>query len=97
MKYEEEAIQFYENVNAELKRQRKTQVEMCENIGIPLASFRVKISNHNVINIFDGLKIARFLGVSVGYLVDGVDCAPDSGEIEKLKDKIKRIETICKE
>lgn len=94
------ALNFWNRVNELLKEQKKTQVAMCEELKMSLASLRNKISVQSAPSVFIAYKIARYLNTSVEYLVDGlngVDCAPDSGEVEKLRDKIKRIETICKE
>lgn len=99
-KNEELTIIFYDNLQNELKKQRKTQVELCEFCGFSLNSFRTKISLKSAPNIFDGVKIARFLNVPIEYLISGINSdntAPSLAEIEKLKNKISRIIEICSE
>ena len=87
------AFDFWNRVNNLLKQQKKTQVQMCEALNMSLASLRNKISVQSAPSVFNAFSIAQYLNTSVEYLVTG----KDSPGIEKLKDKLKRIETICKE
>ena len=89
---------FWNRVTTELKRQKKTQIELCNFCNFSLNSFRVKISQQNAPSVFAAYQIAQFLNTTVEYLVSG-EYSTDSNNLEllSLKDKINRIETICKE
>ena len=94
------AFNFWNRVNELLRIQKKTQVKMCNDLNMSLASLRNKISVQSAPSVFNAYEIAKYLNTTVEYLVSGINSdntAPDSGEVEKLRDKIKRIETICKE
>ena len=86
---------FYLRMNNELKRQGKTQVELCENCNMSLGSLRSRISQNNAPNLFDAYKIADFLNVSVEYLITGHETQAKSPAIEKMKTALNEIMLIC--
>lgn len=79
-----EKLNFWINVNKELKKQNKTQVELCKDCGLSLNSIRNRISVNSIPNIIDAHKIARFLNVSLEYLITGEDSG-NTGDIYKEK------------
>lgn len=91
---------FWERVNSELKKQKKTQREMCQTCNISVGSLRTRISVGNAPNLFFAYKIANYLNVTLEYLITGKTDDntnfPDP-EITLLKDKLNRIESICRE
>ena len=100
MDNEKEIIAFWLRVNQLIKESKTTQENIASLCSIPVQTFRGWINKKILPNVSQGFKIARALNTSLEYLLDGVtirDSVPDFGEIEKLRDKIKRIENICKE
>lgn len=99
MENEKEIVNFWLRVNQLIKENKTTQENIAFNCSIPVQTFRGWINKKILPNVSQGFRIAKALNTSIDFLIDGVEVstAPDSGEIEKLKDKIKRIETICKE
>lgn len=86
---------FYTRMNKELKRQGKTQVELCKSCNMSVGSLRTRISQNNAPNIFDAYKIADFLNVSLEYLVSGHETQAQSVELEKAKTALHEIMLIC--
>lgn len=97
MENEKEIVNFWLRVNQLIKENKTTQENIASLCSIPVQTFRGWINKKILPNVLQGYKISKALNTSLDYLLDGVNIAPDSGEIEKLRDKIKRIETICKE
>ena len=82
---------FWERVNKELRRQGKTQIELCESQGLSASGLRSRISHNATPNIIDAQKIADFLQCSLQWLVSG----QEKGDVQELKDALARIRTEC--
>ncbi len=90
-----EKLEFWVNVNNELKRQNKTQIEMCEYCHFSLSSIRNRISLNSVPNVIDAFKIADFLHVSLEYLITGHETQAKNIDLEKMQDALNEILQIC--
>lgn len=71
---------YWNNVKNELTRQKKTQIELADKIGLSIGTLRNKI-NLNALPTFEtAIKISEFLNVSMEYLLYGTDSNGLSGE-----------------
>lgn len=71
---------FVERVLNELEYQGKTKSELADYCGLTRSAFSMWITRNSIPSADVALKVARFLNVSVEYLIDGVEkdqCAAD--------------------
>ena len=62
---------FWEMVKIMLKENKMTQIQAAAACGVSVRTFRNWIYRNLYPTIVDGYQLARFLGVSVEYLVTG--------------------------
>ena len=71
MSTEEEISVVYERIKNLCKEKGVTQIEMCNACGMNIQSHRGRITRNIAPDVFDTVKIAQFLNVSVEYLITG--------------------------
>ena len=71
MSTEEEISVVYERIKNLCKEKGVTQIEMCNTCGMNIQSHRGRITRNIAPDVFDTVKIAQFLNVSVEYLITG--------------------------
>ncbi len=71
MSTEEEITAVYDRIKAICKEKGVTQTEMCNACGMNIQSHRGRITKCVAPDVFDTVKIAQFLNVSVEYLITG--------------------------
>ncbi len=64
---------FVERVLNELEYQGKTKSELADYCGLTRSAFSMWITRNSIPSADVALKVARFLNVSVEYLIDGVE------------------------
>lgn len=64
---------FVERVLNELEYQGKTKSELADYCGLTRSAFSMWITRNSIPAADTALKVARFLNVSVEYLIDGVE------------------------
>ena len=91
---EEKIAAVYDRIKNLCKTKGISQIELCNICNINLHSHRGRITRNIAPDVFDTLKIARFLGTSVEYLVTGEDTNPLADENSRLKNKIQKAREI---
>ena len=82
-------MNFWERVDSELKYLGKTRKELANAVGIDSANISFGIKRNSIPYADTAVKVARFLGVSLEYLLDMSEPAnlnstnPQISEIEK--------------
>jgi transcriptional regulator with XRE-family HTH domain len=89
---------FWGRVKTLIKKKGVTQSEAAKACGIPPETFRGWMSKHIIPTVFSAYDIARYLGVSLEYLVQGrgTDRVSKTAEevivlLNKAEDKLNRI------
>lgn len=78
---------YWENVKKELNKQKKSQIELAENIGLSIGTLRNKINLNTLPTFETAIKISEFLNCSVEYLLFGSESnAFSNEEISLIKD-----------
>ena len=80
---------FWAIVKYRLKKNKQTQIEAAAVCGVSVRTFRNWIYKNLFPAIVDGYRLARFLGVSVEYLVTGKE--------KDTKTKIDSARSLLKE
>lgn len=78
------SLAFWENVNKEIKRQNTTQEWVSKKSDISYMTFKGWISKDVFPRALDAVKIAKSLGVTVEYLVNGSDESRNYSDIRLL-------------
>ena len=96
-KREPEAAGFWHRVKELLlKDQSKTIPGLCAACGYNVQGFRNCVTKGSEPGVIRARKIAEYLNTSLEYLVTG-NKEDARLELKKLRDKLARIESICKE
>ena len=82
---------FLENLKDELSYQDLTQKELAERTGISVNTIRGWFSKDLVPDVFNAVKIAQTLNVSVEYLATGTDNNSAAKELAELKSKLAEL------
>lgn len=88
---------FWQRVNKLIKAQKTKQEAVADTCEINIQTFRGWISKNIFPNALQAQKIAKSLNTTVEYLVTGKYANSESMEAAALRDKLARIESICKE
>lgn len=86
-------MNFWEKVDNELKFLGKTRKELASNVGIDVANISFGIKRNSIPYADTALKISRFLGVSLEYLLDipeTTNKSSSSYQISEIENKIRR-------
>jgi transcriptional regulator with XRE-family HTH domain len=86
-----EAKEFWNRVKQLVKLNNTTQRSLSETIGLSPRTIEVQINRNSVPDVFEAMKIASALGVTVEYLVTGSDSNPYKEQLDKLKASIMPI------
>ena len=87
---------FLENLKDELSYQGLTQKELSEKTGISVNTIRGWFSKDLVPDVFNAVKIAQALNLSVEYLATGKDNNLAAKELAELKSKLADLIMIKK-
>lgn len=87
---------FLENLKDELSYQGLTQKELSEKTGISVNTIRGWFSKDLVPDVFNAVKIAQALNLSVEYLATGKDNNSAAKELAELKSKLADLIMIKK-
>lgn len=71
MSTEEEIVAVYDRIKNLCKTKGVTQIDMCNACNMNIYSHKGRITRNIAPDVFDTLKIAQFLNVSVEYLITG--------------------------
>jgi len=91
---EEKITAVYDRIKNLCKTKGISQIELCNICNINLHSHKNRIVKKVAPDVFDTLKIARFLGTSVEYLLTGEEKNPLADENSMLKNKIQKVREI---
>lgn len=80
---------FYTRLNALLRERKTTQDWLCAECNINIGTFRNRVSKERLPDVFEALRIARALGVSVEYLVTGEERGGLTADAVRLAQKIE--------
>lgn len=86
-------MDFYERVKNLVKEQNLSLISFLESLGINYSSYKSAKQLNNLPRADEAVKIAKFLGTSVEYLVTGQDSNPAEIELKELKAKLKNFYT----
>ncbi len=85
---------FKENLRDEMKYQDIKPKELSDKTGISVNTIRNYINGHNALPSIDsGVKIAKVLGVTAEYLVDGKES--DSKDNNILETLVSDFKSLC--
>ncbi|MDR3342646.1 MAG: helix-turn-helix domain-containing protein [Treponema sp.] len=84
---------FWDEVNKAIKAQRVKQEWLAEKTGIKYQTLRSWVSKDILPRVDDGVKIAKELGVTVEYLVEGTDSSV-SKEIDDFYMQYKKFSIV---
>lgn len=87
---ENEIMAFWERLKTILKSIGKTQIDLCNDLGYPLQTFKNKKVRKTFPSIEELFNIAEYLNVSVEYLVTGEEKDIYKGRYERLREKIEK-------
>ena len=79
---------FLERLKDELSYQSLTQKELAEKTGISVNTIRGWFSKDLVPDVFNAVKVAQALGITVEYLVTGTEENQAEKELTELKAKL---------
>ncbi len=86
-------MNFWERVDSELKFLGKTRKELASAIGFDVANISFGIKRNSIPYADTALKVARFLGVSIDYLLDMNDETSQKSlnpQISEIENKLRR-------
>ena len=86
-------MNFWKNVDSELIYLGKTRKELASAVGFDATNISFGIKRNSVPAADTALKVARFLGVSLDYLLDMVEPErqnSSSPQIQEIENKIRR-------
>ena len=84
---------FWERVDSELKYLGKTRKELAAAVGIDAANISFGIKRNSVPYADTALKVARFLGVSLDYLLDMSESTTQKSinpQISEIENRLRR-------
>lgn len=85
---------FKENLRDEMKYQDIKPKELSDKTGISVNTIRNYINGHNALPSIDsGVKIAKVLGVTAEYLVDGKESSSKDNNI--LENLVSDFKSLC--
>lgn len=87
-------MNFWERVDAELKYLGKTRKELASAAGFDVANISFGIKRNSVPYADTALKVARFLGVSLEYLLDMPESSSrnsESPQVMEIEAKLRRL------
>lgn len=85
---------FKENLRDEMKYQDIKPKELSDKTGISVNTIRNYINGHNALPSIDsGVKIAKVLGVTAEYLVDGKESGSKDNNI--LENLVSDFKSLC--
>ena len=88
---------FTERMVVELEKQGKSKIELAEYLGMKKSTFSMWLSRNTLPTVDIALKVAKFLNVSVEYLIDGSQNKPPTDAcIQKIIELLKDFEQIDK-
>lgn len=88
MSIEEKIAAVYDRIKDLCKEKGVTQTEMCNACGMNIQSHRGRITRNIAPDVFDTVKIAQFLNVSVEYLITGEEKNIYKEKYDNLRDSI---------
>jgi len=62
-----------DNIAIRLRKQHRTQKEMCEALGYNYYTLSAQLNGHNKMSAYQLYRIAKYLGCTMDELMDGVD------------------------
>ena len=86
-------MNFWERVDSELKYLGKTRKELAAAVGFDAANISFGIKRNSVPYADTALKVARFLGVSLDYLLDMNESTSQNSEglqISEIENRLRR-------
>ena len=86
-------MNFWERVDSELKYLGKTRKELAAAVGIDAANISFGIKRNSVPYADTALKVARFLGVSLDYLLDMSESTTQKSinpQISEIENRLRR-------
>ena len=86
-------MNFWERVDSELKYLGKTREELAAAVGFDAANISFGIKRNSVPYADTALKVARFLGVSLEYLLDmnePINQNSESLQISEIENRLRR-------
>lgn len=86
-------MNFWKNVDSELTYLGKTRKELASAVGFDATNISFGIKRNSVPAADTALKVARFLGVSLDYLLDMVEPEhqkSSSPQIQEIENKLRR-------
>lgn len=86
-------MNFWERVDSELKYLGKTRKELAAAVGFDAANISFGIKRNSVPYADTALKVARFLGVSLDYLLDmnePINQNSESLQISEIENRLRR-------
>lgn len=86
-------MNFWERVDSELKYLGKTRKELAAAVGFDAANISFGIKRNSVPYADTALKVARFLGVSLDYLLDLNESTSQNSEslqISEIENRLRR-------
>lgn len=86
-------MNFWERVDSELKYLGKTRKELAAAVGIDAANISFGIKRNSVPYADTALKVARFLGVSLDYLLDMSESTTQNSlnpQISEIENRLRR-------
>lgn len=86
-------MNFWERVDSELKFLGKTRKELATAVGFDAANISFGIKRNSIPYADTALKVSRFLGVSLDYLLDmNEDTSPNTfnKQILEIENKLRR-------
>ena len=86
-------MNFWERVDSELKYLGKTRKELAAAVGFDAANISFGIKRNSVPYADTALKVARFLGVSLDYLLDLNEPTgqnSESQQISEIENRLRR-------
>lgn len=86
-------MNFWKKVDSELIYLGKTRKELANAIGFDAANISFGIKRNSIPAADTALKVARFLGVSIDYLLDMNDensHTPQKPQISEIENKLRR-------
>lgn len=90
---EDGAITFTERMVLELEKQGRTKIELADYLGMKKSAFSMWLSRNSLPPADVALKVAKFLNVSVEYLIDGKENKPTTDVcIQKIIELLKDFE-----
>lgn len=82
---------FWDRVKALSKEKKITQDKLCEDLNFNAGSYKNRIARNVAPDVFDAEQIAKYLNVSVEYLVSGIDNNIYKNKLSEIAESIKEV------